>query len=460
MRLKYIPLFVFLGIGNSMLAQSLVDHQLKEPILQAIQTNYELLNQSIEIQKTRTSAESIKSKLLPEVSANFAYTYFNTSGLLDLPTVTLPIVGLDVFQGNQNFSQSGHLGHLGVMGKQIIFSGLQIPNAVKAVEEKANAQSYLLEAGKEGIARDVVFAFDQLMLLVEVEKLIHDTERRLDKENEKVKKAIANGLAIPYDRDKIKLALLELESKKVEVDGGRRLLYQHLQQMTHLPLEQLQQITYQLTMIDVLADGLDSSQRKELKALDASSNAYEFLYKKVKGSALPQVFAFGTVGYTNLFKTKFKIDDMGDFGDVNLKGNQLALYPGLIVGIGAKWDIFKGNEHKHQLAEARFDLEMNQNKREDTEEKLALLLEKNKVNFETALKKIKVAEQQVQIASNTMRLATKQYQEGLINVTERLEAENDYYKSSLGYYSQIVEQRKAALELLHASGTLLTHLFD
>lgn len=33
-----------------------------------------------------------------------------------------------------------------------------------------------------------------------------------------------NGLAIPYDRDKLKLALLELEAKKVEVEGNRDLL--------------------------------------------------------------------------------------------------------------------------------------------------------------------------------------------------------------------------------------------
>jgi hypothetical protein len=33
--------------------------------------------------------------------------------------------------------------------------------------------------------------------------------------NERVTRAIEEGLAIPYDRDKIKLASLELESKKM-----------------------------------------------------------------------------------------------------------------------------------------------------------------------------------------------------------------------------------------------------
>jgi hypothetical protein len=42
--------------------------------------------------------------------------------------------------------------------------------------------------------------------------------------NERVTRAIEEGLAIPYDRDKIKLASLELESKKIEL-GGKKLLY-------------------------------------------------------------------------------------------------------------------------------------------------------------------------------------------------------------------------------------------
>jgi hypothetical protein len=39
-------------------------------------------------------------------------------------------------------------------------------------------------------------------------------------------------------------------------------------------------------------------------------------------------------------------------------------------------------------------------------------------------------------------------------VTERLEAENEFYKQSLGYYNQVLNQRMAASELLKANGNL------
>jgi hypothetical protein len=48
-------------------------------------------------------------------------------------------------------------------------------------------------------------------------------EKRLQTETKRILKAIEEGLAIPYDRDKIKLASLELDSKRIELQGKRKL---------------------------------------------------------------------------------------------------------------------------------------------------------------------------------------------------------------------------------------------
>ena len=178
--------------------------------------------------------------------------------------------------------------------KQIIFSGLQIPNGIKALQEKAAAQQYLESASRETLSKDIIASFDQLMLLDEVDKLIVDSEKRLKKEQEKVNKAIQNGLAIPYDRDKLKLALLELEEKKVELSGNRDLLCQKIEQETGVSFQEVGGIHYGLKPIFLSELPRDVEQRSELKALDASSKAYEYLYKKEKGGALPAVFAFGS----------------------------------------------------------------------------------------------------------------------------------------------------------------------
>ena len=441
-------------------AQVIIDPQLIEPIKNAINTSYEIQNKALEIEKNKYQIDEVNGKLKPNVSALALGTYYYANGSIDLPTKSIEILNLNLFEGSKNFTAQGGLATLGVTASQVIFSGLQVPNAIKAIEEKNLAFENLKDAQKEQIAKDVVSTFDQIMLLAKVEELIQNSAKRLDKEHQKVQKAIQNGLAIPYDREKIKLAMLELESKQVEIRGNRQLLYDKLKVITHLPQEQLENIHYNLTPIDVLTSELDLSNKKEIKALEHSIKAYEFLYEKEKGAHLPQVFAFAGANFASAFGNKFTLKDVDYLGDVRLGVKNLSMFPAAFVGIGAKWELLDGGQHKNKLYQAKSDILINQNKLKDSEEKLNLLLSKTKVEYETASEKLKVNQQQNTVATNNLDIASKRFQEGLIDVTERLAAENDYYKANLGYYNQIVDQRLKTFEVLNASGELLNKIYN
>ncbi|MGJ1412161.1 TolC family protein [Sphingobacterium thalpophilum] len=445
---------------NSLHAQSLIDPSVKDIIQRAFQTNKELKLKTYEVDKARLEAEGVKANKLPHVSALGLYGYVHSNGSVDIPTVNVPLLNLGLFEGATGFSMHGQAAYAGVSVRQIIFSGLQIPNGIKALKEKALAQQYLESASRETLSKDIIASFDQLMLLDEVDKLIADSEKRLKKEQEKVNKAIQNGLAIPYDRDKLKLALLELEEKKVEVAGNRDLLCQKIQQETSVPFEEVGGIHYTLQPIFLteIPDNVD--QRSELKALEASSKAYEYLYKKEKGGSLPAVFAFGSANYLNVFNSKLSIKDQPLLGTVNLPLNSIRGNPNLLVGLGVKWDLYTGGEHQNKIKQVKLDQTINATKKEDTEEKLNLLLSKNKVNYTTGNQKLKVGEQQLKVAQNNLSMAVKQYQAGLIDVTELLATENEWYKVNLGYFNNVLQQRTAAVELLHTSGKLLQTIHE
>ncbi|UIR55348.1 TolC family protein [Sphingobacterium sp. SRCM116780] len=457
---KVVILSFFLSFLTTELsfAQQGITARLKEPILKAIQNSTEIKNSYLENQKTILDKNSVGGKLLPQVSALGMYGYLNGSGEIDLPTRTLPILGLDLFDGAQKFNASSQIGLAGVNATQVIFSGLQITNGKKALDEKFKAQQLMTEASYDQVAQEVVLAFDQIMLLKEVDALILDSEKRLNKEHLKVIKAIENGLAIPYDRDKIKLAMLELESKKAESFNNRELLYFKLEELTKMSVEELKKLDYSLELM--LIDSLRSSieNRKELQALNASQRAYEYVLKKEKGARLPQVFAFGSAFYVNAFDTKFKLKDLPQVGNLNLSANHFQLAPSFALGVGVKWTVFDGNQHRNNIKKANIDLMMNQNKLNDTKDKLSLLNRKTYSDYRLAVKKIAVHQQQIKIADNNLDLASKQFEAGLIDVTERLSAENEMYKQSLSYYSQLLLQRSAALELLKSQGNLYESL--
>ncbi len=426
----------------------------KAPVEKAVNYNKSLINANLENQKVALDRENVKGKLLPTVSANAMYGYLNSNIDVDLPAKTLPLLGTSIFDGSQRMNLSTQIGMAGVTATQVIFSGLQITNGQKALEQKFKAQQLMTEAGYDELAQEVMHSFDQLMLLKEVDLLIIDSEKRLNKEHVKVVKGIENGFAIPYDRDKIKLAMLELESKKAEVQSNRELLYFKLQELTGMNIEELESIHYQLQEINLEMDSAKQMNRKELQALEASQKAYEYVLKKEKGAKLPQVFAFGNVSYFNAFGTNMTLKDLPHLGDLKLESNHLRMAPNFALGVGVKWTIFEGKAHKTAIDKARLDIQINENKLADTKDKLSLLQRKTEVDYNLAMKKISVSNQQVEIAKNNLHLASRQFEEGLADVTERLEAENEFYKQSLGFYNQVLNQRVAASELLKANGNL------
>ncbi|MCA4776601.1 TolC family protein [Empedobacter stercoris] len=453
---RYYSYFVL--ISSFSFGQQLIDPQLKLPVEKAIESSYNLKNKQLEVDKNNSQYDEIKGKQKPSLSAIALGSYLNSNGTIDIPTKSIDLISTELFAGNQRFNTSTGLFTIGINASQVIFSGLQIPNALNAIQEKSAALDYLKDAEKEVITKDILQTYDQLMLIQKVEELISNSAKRLDKEHLKVQKAIQNGLAIPYDREKIKLAMLELEARQVEVNGSRQLLYKKLETLTHLSTEDLQQIEYELTPIHIISAEYTLENKKELKALEHSIKAYEFLYKKEKGSHLPQVFAFANTNYTSIFGSRFKLKDVDLLGDVNLKMNQFTLFPNILIGIGAKWELLDGGQHKNRLVQAKTDILINENKLQDSQEKLNLLLSKNKIDYETSSEKLKVNHQQNTIATNNLEIASRRFQEGLIDVTERLAAENDYYKANLGYYAQIIDQRSKTYELLQTSGELFNQI--
>lgn len=449
-----------LASTSSYAQQQWLEKPLEYPLKMALEQNAELQIKELESSKTALEIGEVEAKRLPHVSAIGAYGYLNSTINLDISTHELPLTGLELFSGSQTVKNSSQLLVGGVSAQQVLFTGLQIPNGIKALEEKRKAQKWMQLAEKEKLVKEIIATFDQLMLLKHVDVLIEDSERRLEKEHKKVLKAIDLGLAIPYDREKLKLAMLELEEKKVEVSGNRTLLLSKLQQLTHISSQELEEIEYELAELKVEDVPLSADNRSELQALKAGINAQEYVLKKEKGARMPTVFAFGSANYINAFNSNITIKDAPIAGDVALKSNHLRLAPNFLVGIGAKWNIFDGGEQRKKIQKAEIDHQISIKKTQDTKDKLELLLDKNKTDYILSRQKLKVGQQQIKISENNLRLASKQFESGLIDLTERLAMENEYYKVSLNYFNQILNQRRSSIELLHASGILLEKIFN
>jgi len=453
-KILYIILFCF-SVSNSF-SQIVVSTSLEEAINKAIIKSSSIKNKDLEIEKLQLQEKGIWNKYIPRIDANAEYLHFDNKLSVNLPTPALiPLPGLPPFDGKTSLDNYGNLFNAGIIAKTILFTGFQIENSAKAVKEKTKGTEFLKDAEKDAIIKEVINTFDQLSLLTAIEKLINDSSIRLETESKRVTKAIEQGLAIPYDRDKIKLATLELESKKIELDGKRKLVYKKISYLTGYNQTEIEQVNYTLAPYIITDQNLNTENKQEIKALESFKSAYEFLLKKEKGTYLPTLGAFGGVTYTSLFDAQATTQVIPVINQALQLGlNDLTISNNWIIGAGMKWELFAGFERKHKIHESKINIQQVQNQIDDTKEKLGLLLENNYVNYTVLNQKIDITALQEKVASNNLKLAVKQYKEGLITISERLEAENDSFKSTVNKVNTIIEQRLAAIETIIATGEL------
>lgn len=460
--MRKISLLTLLSIASTLAyAQIQLPKVLQLPIEQALNNSREIKNKRIDLEKSDLQRQSVSNKRLPTVGVTAGYAYFDNRLTVDLPGYKLPVTGAELFEGKTKVHNHANVAHAGLLAKGVLFSGGQIQNGVKALEQKATGDSLMIETDKDNLIVDVVSSFDKLKFIRASEELVEDSDKRLQKEEERVNKAIANGLAVPFDRDKIKLARLELESKKTQLEENKDLLFQKLNYLTGMSLQELESISYSLDPI-LLPDSVDAGNKQELQALEAYINASEFALKKEKGTYLPQAAAFAGLSYSSLFngRSSFNIPNLPpQIPQPDLKLNQFTAAPSWIAGVVLKWEIFSGNERRHKVHEAELNVQQLQNKLDDSRDKLNLLLRQKMASYHTQWKQIDLATQREVVAKNNLTLSAKQYEQGLISISQRLEAENDFVKAAQNKTEVLTNQRQSALEAMMVTGRLSEKIY-
>ena len=447
--------FLFFTYFNILLAQNNLSETEINLINLSLEKSYTLKEANHELSIDSLESKSIRQNFIPTLEMNTLYGYGASRINVDIPTVQLPITGIELFEGESRFDTKGQIFNTNLTAKALLFSGLQVNYGFKATEEKIKAKNFMLNATKSDIIKDLIDTFDKIELLKHSEIVITKSEERLAKEKERVVKAIENGLAIPYDRQKITAAELNLASKKAALYGNLSLLYLKLSMLTNVDITTLEKYQFHLKPWLLQNDTNTFNDRPELKALDASINAYDYKLKMNRNAFLPKIQALATLSYSNLFNADLQTPYSLPGGEnINLELNKFELFPTYFLGVGMHWEIFSGLKHANETTKTSIEKSIAEEKKSDVEEKLALFAKKVQVDFEVKNQQLLFKEQEKEVAFNTLNMAIKGYHEGLISINDRLEAETDYQDAVLNYYKLIAQQRMAAVELLISTGSL------
>jgi outer membrane protein TolC len=452
---RLLALLIFLSISSQLRAQSAIP-SLQELIDSAITNDNALANKQLDIKSLEIDQKRLKDAYLPHVSITGKDAFVLTSFAVTTPEIKIAPLGIDIKEGHNKFTSTSNLISANAAAEMLLYSGGKIPNLKKALVEKKKAQTVMLEKDRQEIISIISTAYDQLALLKQTHTVLDESEKRLNENKRTADKALGYGLITKYEYQKIEVAQAQLESKILEYNGKRALVLKQLQLLTKIDISRLAAIDNSLQPFLVDTEVGEIENRSEIKALDAAIAANKYKIEAEKKWFVPKIQAASSFGYLGLLgghlDSKNPLLPTGKKLSVDM--SDLNVFPMFNIGVGFKWDLLDGNTGKREVQKANIELQKTQNDKNEAIEKLELNLANTQTNYSIANSQITVKRKQESIAQNALTQATKEYRVGLIKSSQLIDAETDFQNAALEYVQVIYNQRRAAIELLKATGNL------
>jgi len=492
-RIPLLLLTLILGLiterTNAQLLQ--VSDELKELINLSVNKDRKVAEKTIDREIALSERKAVRSAYIPKLELGGKYLYAQSSldsrigditgfeGITKLqefmnnpafPTLFPNLAGLssEIVRLQQMMTQqgmafpnlsekmrgdfNGNYYGIDATAKMLLYSGGQVPNVSKALSEKVKAQEALEDKCTSDVISEVITCYDQLALLNQSKKVLDESEIRLSAEKKFAVSALRNGFATDFDTLKIAVAEAGLHARLSEYEAKRTMLCQKLAMLTGRPADGFENLNPELQLMLYLPQSTDISNRAELRALIAGTEARKYLLKSEKSHYLPKVQALASFRYDNIFNADANFDAPLPMG---LNIDRITLGPTFMAGVGFKWDLFDQSGGSARVRQARLELLKAENATEEAREMLQLNQLRSSTNYKASLSQVTFKEKQRIAARRALELATKSYNEGVINITERLAAETEVQNAELEFLQAVFAQRQASLDCYKATGSLM-----
>jgi len=488
----FILSLVFLVAAVGAHAQSIqVSPELKELIELSVKKDYKISDKEIDRQLAETQRNAVRSAYIPKLELGGKYLYASTSidskfgditgfesiaqlqELMANPAFPLmfpnlaglsnEITQLQQLMASQGMSLpsfskdldgniKGNYFGLDATATMLLFSGGQVPNVSKALSQKIMVQQAMSDKCEADVMSEVITYYDQLALLIQSKQVLDESAVRLAAEKKYAMSALNNGFATSFDTLKIAVAEANLEARVAEYESKKVLLNQKLEQLTGKPASSFESLKPDLQVLVRVQSGSDISKRPELRALSAGVEAQKYMLKSEKSFYLPKVQALASARYDHIFNADADFNSPIAMG---IKIDNMNMGPTFLAGVGFKWELFDRSGGSSRIRQAGLEVKKAENAREEARELLQLNQTKVTTNYQAAIAQVAYKAKQRQAARLALDLAQKSYNEGMINITERLAAESEMQNAELEYLQAIFAQRQSAIECYKATGDLV-----
>ncbi|WP_047246501.1 TolC family protein [Maribacter thermophilus] len=295
----------------------------------------------------------------------------------------------------------------------------------KAAKAKWTATELQSERMQEYLVLEVEKAYMQLQLAY---KTVEVLEKALEtaQENKRIAdNSFAQGYLQKSDVLAVQVRVTEIENQLQYAKSNVLNASNYLSVLMNDDTDGVLQPTDSLVVFQEAIQQTDLSEnRKDIRAMNAATEAYRQMHKADQMAFLPRLNAFGT----------YELHDDEVFqGDAN----------GYLFGAELKWNLFEGSKRfgKSQKSKAEYNkskLELEQYKSESE-----LELNKAKRGLQDAKNKLELTKLALEQSEESLRIRTNRFEQGLEKTTDLLMAETQFSQKQLEYYATIFQYNYA-----------------
>lgn len=424
--------------------------------------------------------KSAKTNYLPKVSATGAYMYTNRemSLLSDEQKHTLSNIGTglsamvpDLAPMSSQLNSAGqglvdalhtdtrNAGIVAVTLTQPIYMGGKIRAYNKITEYAEQASGTIYDKTLQDIIVDVDEAYWNLVALHSKKKLAEGYKTLVEKLESDVEQLVKEGMATKADLLSVKVKVNEAGVTLIQVNNGIELSRMNLCRICGLDMDEPIDVEDNMdnkTSIADFDDNVDMSNqsadymvqqaegnRKELQALELQNKIYDEKIKLARAEYLPKVALMG--GYLASNPSVFNSFERKMKGLWN-------------VGITLNVPILTWGDRSYKVKAAKAEACMHRYETEEVKEKIELQvnqcrqkLQESQERYQTTLRSVDEAEENLRYANHGMK-------EGVITLSNVMEAQTAWLKAKSEWVNAQVDVRLANLYLKKAIGTINTHI--
>ena len=418
---------------------------LKDAINYALKNKAEARKARLSVENSEYQIQEVRSRALPNISANGNLTYNPILQLNALPgeffggapgSVILAPLGQDwIATGGVNLTQN--------LFDQSVFTGLK---AARTTREFYQINAQLTE---EEVIERVANNYYQVYVQRQQLAVLDSTYANTAKVRDIIKGQYDNGLARKIDLDRMNVNLGNIDSQRRQMINAVQLQENALKFYMGMPINTpivLPETEFEVTPLS-LNETPNVTNRTEYQLLKKQEQLLEYNRKAIIAEYYPTLSL--SAGYNYI--------GQGPEMPLFAKSSQGVYWSDFSsIALNLKVPIFNGFGTRARVRQAAIDLKETEEDLKDTQLALNLAYENARAQIENSLITINTQRENVRLAQEVLDNTQNNYQNGLATLTDLLDAENSYIEAQNNYTTALLDYKLAEVQLIKAKGELRT----